>query len=613
MDISKIITDYINSPSAEGAIMINGDWGVGKSFYWRNTLIPKIEKIENKSTNKHYKCLYVSLNGMKNPEDIFNQLVISKLPWTKSKAAKIAYSVGGLMFNVASKVPFLNHKTGEQSTDTFKNFKLEDFLDFRNNVICFDDLERISSKNTSQFLGFISTNFIETNRIKVIILSNEKEIWDKEDYIRIKEKTITRTLNFDKSIVNLSDIFRRYDKEYNCFFQDHIQFIQAIIETYRESNLRTIIFALDILNRLYHFINTRGEELEHSVILFTFLISIEFKKGRLVSSDYHHTKNLENLSNKDYKNILFSRAIAKQVFQSSKKDDSETQEVTYEYVFYERYNLAKRSDFFFFETIYKYILSGYLNEEKLKLEFLQYQPSSTVEENTSPQQFVYNNLLRVYWLNDDLQLTTSIADLKQYMANGDYMFYEYGSIYSIFKQLDEQKLLDEDIQRIKELAISGLQNSLIRNLDPEAIDFIRHNVQKSGDSEMDHIIEEAFQKIEKNKNEAYVDGFFIQLQNEDDQINSKYQQFNVFQYLTANEIYNRIKSFDLNAFRNFITIITGILQISNISEYYSTNKEEIPKLKEKLTQLASSENSKLRKYIIGVLIKQLEKFIERLD
>jgi len=133
---------HVLSDSSEGAIMINGDWGIGKSYYWRNIIVPELEKHENPSTGKKYKCLYVSLNGISKPEDIFNQIVISKLPWTKSKAAKIASSLGAIMFNAAGKIPFVNQKAGEHSTDTFKSFKIDDFLNFKNNIICFDDLER---------------------------------------------------------------------------------------------------------------------------------------------------------------------------------------------------------------------------------------------------------------------------------------------------------------------------------------------------------------------------------------------------------------------------------------------------------------------------------------
>ena len=46
MDIIKIITDYVSRSDVDGAVMINGKWGIGKSFYWREKIVPAIEKIK---------------------------------------------------------------------------------------------------------------------------------------------------------------------------------------------------------------------------------------------------------------------------------------------------------------------------------------------------------------------------------------------------------------------------------------------------------------------------------------------------------------------------------------------------------------------------------------
>ena len=66
-------------------------------------------------------------------------------------------------------------------------------------------------------LGFINTNFVETNQIKTIIIANETEIKNEERYKRIKEKTISRTLNFDKNSVSIGEIFKRYKTDTDYF------------------------------------------------------------------------------------------------------------------------------------------------------------------------------------------------------------------------------------------------------------------------------------------------------------------------------------------------------------------------------------------------------------
>lgn len=36
--VDDIINDYINAEDTDYAIMIDGQWGAGKSYYWENVL-----------------------------------------------------------------------------------------------------------------------------------------------------------------------------------------------------------------------------------------------------------------------------------------------------------------------------------------------------------------------------------------------------------------------------------------------------------------------------------------------------------------------------------------------------------------------------------------------
>src|SRR5690348_11932065 len=108
MNFINIIINYIQNPDYDGAIMINGDWGRVKSHYWTNTIKPELEKIKNEKTAKKYKCLYVSLNGLKDPLDIFSQLAIEKYPIVKSKAFKLTGSASSLLLNFSSHLPLIS-------------------------------------------------------------------------------------------------------------------------------------------------------------------------------------------------------------------------------------------------------------------------------------------------------------------------------------------------------------------------------------------------------------------------------------------------------------------------------------------------------------------------
>lgn len=48
MQINKIITDYVSAKDTDYAIMIDGEWGAGKTWYWENVLAEQIKQIPTK-------------------------------------------------------------------------------------------------------------------------------------------------------------------------------------------------------------------------------------------------------------------------------------------------------------------------------------------------------------------------------------------------------------------------------------------------------------------------------------------------------------------------------------------------------------------------------------
>lgn len=66
-DLVESILDYVKADYTDYAIMINGEWGSGKTHFG----ITKLEKIDSMKFNgKQYKTIYMSLYGISNLEDI---------------------------------------------------------------------------------------------------------------------------------------------------------------------------------------------------------------------------------------------------------------------------------------------------------------------------------------------------------------------------------------------------------------------------------------------------------------------------------------------------------------------------------------------------------------
>ena len=56
-ELIESIEDYIRKPYTDYAIMINGEWGSGKTHFWNNKLRKRLEVIKNKA-DKKYQVVY---------------------------------------------------------------------------------------------------------------------------------------------------------------------------------------------------------------------------------------------------------------------------------------------------------------------------------------------------------------------------------------------------------------------------------------------------------------------------------------------------------------------------------------------------------------------------
>lgn len=59
-ELNQYIKHYIEKDKTGRAVMLTGCWGMGKSFYIKNTLIPFLAE----SKNGGHRCIVVSLYGV---------------------------------------------------------------------------------------------------------------------------------------------------------------------------------------------------------------------------------------------------------------------------------------------------------------------------------------------------------------------------------------------------------------------------------------------------------------------------------------------------------------------------------------------------------------------
>lgn len=181
--IKVIFEDYLKTVNSNYALLINGSWGSGKTYFWKDSL----SKICDEN---NFKTLYISLNGLNKIETLDYQLKIKLIPFLNKLDTKKAVSTLNLLKNIGGKI--IQSKYNFSPEEILKDVEVDTAL-FSKQVICFDDLERCNIP-LSEVLGYIN-NFVEHKNSKVLILSDESKIPDSEDvnkstYNSIKEKVI---------------------------------------------------------------------------------------------------------------------------------------------------------------------------------------------------------------------------------------------------------------------------------------------------------------------------------------------------------------------------------------------------------------------------------------
>ena len=71
-DLVESILDYIRADYTDYAIMINGEWGSGKTYFWNHKIRNKIEAMQ--INGKKYTTIYMSLYGISNLEEISKKI-----------------------------------------------------------------------------------------------------------------------------------------------------------------------------------------------------------------------------------------------------------------------------------------------------------------------------------------------------------------------------------------------------------------------------------------------------------------------------------------------------------------------------------------------------------
>ena len=277
----KSIDVYLNEQNSDYAIMIDGSWGCGKTYFLKEKLIPYLEEDRNK------KIVYISLFGMKDANDLIDNISLCALSLEAKGNSTIGAILGGVETKYKNKIESsfvvngLSRLSG--SIPYVRNLKniISDagkvFIDFSRYIFVFDDFER-SNINLDVLLGVFS-EIINQNKSKVIVVCNEQEMLnglETKRYNNFKEKVFGVNIKFNQSISYVFDeLVEKFcaDLEARRFINlSKYRIIDMFVIT-QSNNIRTFIFAIKRFAELYNVIYKRcietGKEKEYFKELFS--------------------------------------------------------------------------------------------------------------------------------------------------------------------------------------------------------------------------------------------------------------------------------------------------------------------------------------------------------
>ena len=575
-DLVESILDYIRSDYTDYAIMINGEWGSGKTYFWNNKIKPKIESMQ--LNGKRYTAIYMSLYGISNLEEISKKIFIETTQLMDKNLKKYMDASGVRTIPEYAKTG-LDMANFFGVTQNGDRINYAEFFSTDDKVLCFDDLER-ANVDVIDILGYIN-NFVEHDHIKTIIICNEKELstklknnnlemktfiatylLDKEnklniktdkpmverirdtieyvfdkanDYERIKEKLIGETFEYVPEFnYIINGLLMRYE---NC--PDLIRFLREntnlIISTFNKSgtrNLRILKHSLTNFKKIFDMVNKSYPNTNHRVLqtmlIFTIAISFEIKAGKITKDKFVNIND-----NEEYKAIL----VSSRVFMDNRQFYIKEFDNNYYYNF--------KAEYRFFKFIEVYVRTRIFDMKIFKRDMEAI--INTVDTDKLPG---YKRLLtEEYWKIADDQFDGVIKEVLDDVKNGKIELINVVKLYAYFSHFVKKGLINYDMKTIKSVFFNGMNvSSLTSSYCPnveEELSSLAIEEERSEDMEeilkyFNNINEQLKEKMLKEKADEIFKYIPMRMEQFYDKFDKECMNIPIFKYYDVFQMFQRI-------------------------------------------------------------------------
>lgn len=462
---------YLSDNAYNYAILIDGEWGCGKTFFIQNVLKRQIEEKEKMSEHPR-KIKYISLYGCKTIQDIQENIIWGFEEEAREKLKNItgANSYGA---KIGGNILLSSRKIGNAiwkkfSNDTNAYEIASDWLPMKSYIFVFDDIERCDCP-LNELFGFIN-GLVEHEGAKVILVAYEREIsvqevtaqkelqyllalndkikWPAQDennsyrikgtegkisfedlegkrktlfaddevdakYRKIREKLIGVTLRYQPDIKCIvKTIIEDSDAEDSLkkALMDNVNSFYLVMDMYSHHNLRTFQFFLSKVCYLYDKFNAIDVEEEYKKELLYFLIDDCFRWA------------VQFKGNIPVPTDSWERAV---------------------------YEARKKS-----AAIKLYVESGEFKEDEFEKDLRKYVESEL--KNKLPNSDPFNLLYHQYYYHTQKWCEERLEEIKQTLQCGRYPLSVYTKLIVLIANLIEIGFSESYMTEIKKLMVENI-------------------------------------------------------------------------------------------------------------------------------------------------------------
>ena len=588
--ICELILNYIKKENTEYAILIDGKWGVGKTFFVKNTLETKLQK-EIKKFGRYKGIIYISLCGIRYINQLENKIIYSIIEnsiLSKSRISKILIDETKTYINSLEKREFI--------MGTIKMFQA-----ISQYIIFFDDLERCMISIT-ELLGYIN-ELVEHKNVKTVLIANEDKMrefegsYKNELYYEIKEKLIGEVIYYNPNIEIILDCICNEEEEYlvSKIIKNNKYKIIEIMQKFNYKNIRalkncifkfkTIIEEMEKIKNTYKDYNENiYNELLNNILIYLLHVTIMYK---------------ENINLYNWGNLLSSFGIIDLMIGDNK---------------------IEILGFKFVDNLVQYSIMDLEDMENVLRIY-----------NKKKQSDIYGkgrafDVITNFAGKKDNEVEEALKEMKNEIKNDMYMIDIYSKILCYLLEIRyaeyDEKIID-DIINLMEYNIKNNKNNCIT-------EFIPCILEDCIEKEKYYEILKKWKKYDrervlKNREEKTKEIFRKEDWGEKFKEYCKHSKYefernrSFFSSINVKELLNNIRYSDSKNILEFIRGINTVYNFKYISKnqkklknYYKEDINNILKIKQEIEKIKNTNMEKGKKYLINKLIEILENWINDL-